>query len=112
MHVSCVLGMRVHIHMYIFVERSVPSVLCTGVSESAVSKPKASSGYVGGNKPPRSGPAKGYGGSNQRRRSDSDFYSSLAVQGSEDDSDGEAVRDCIIMCRVWVGGTWHHRQFP
>ena len=74
-------------------------MLCTDVSDSTVSKTKASSSHVGRSKPPPSSQPKGYSGSSQRKkRSDSDFYSSLAVQGSEDDSDGEAVRDCLIMC--------------
>ena len=79
-------------------------MLCTDVSDSTVSKTKASSSHVGRSKPPPSSQPKGYSGSSQRKkRSDSDFYSSLAVQGSEDDSDGEAVRDCLIMCLcVWL----------
>ena len=68
-------------------------MFCTDAIDSTVSEPKASSGRVGGNKPSHSSQSKGYRGSvgQEKKRSDSDFYSSLAAQGSEDDSDDEAV---------------------
>lgn len=81
-------------------------MFCTDASDSTVSKPKASSGRVGGNKPSHSSQSRGYSGTNgqENKRSDSDFYSRLAAQGNEDDSDDEAVRGslnratCVCVC--------------